>query len=122
DRARGRMLIGDIPRNVLAQRLRSEGIHFNSGAFTIELTIDVPDLVDEFATMYARYAVEEPPGIDDARVVILPPSRWRRYFRKQAMAWAEDLLFERVPIAQAFTLLESALNWGVAASDVSPLV
>src|SRR5438552_1652155 len=116
------MLIGDIPRNVLAQRLRTEGIHLNSGAFTTELCIDIPDLVDEFAAMYARYPDEDPPGIDDARVRILPPSRWRRHFQKQAIAWAEDLLFEPVQAGHAFTMLESALNWGVAASDVSPLV
>ena len=116
------MLIRDIPRNDLAQRLRSEGIHLNSGAFTTELTIEIPNLIDEFATMYARYPVEDPPGIDDARVHIVAPSRWRRHFQRQAMGWAEDIVFERVPVAQAFTLLESALNWGVAASDVSPLV
>jgi len=116
------MLIRDIPRNDLAQRLRSEGIHLNSGAFTTELTIEIPDLVDPFATMYARYPVEDPPGIDDARVRILAPSRWRRHFQRQAMALAEDIVFERVPVAQSYTLLETALNWGVAASDVSPLV
>lgn len=116
------MLIGDIPRTQLALRLRSEGIHLDSGAFTTELWIDCPHLVDEFAEAYARYPVEDPPGIDDARVRIGPPSRWRRYFGRQAAAWAEDIVFDPVELAHAFTLLESALNWGVAATAVSPLV
>jgi HprK-related kinase A len=55
-------------------------------------------------------------------VHVLAPSRWRRYFQRQAIAWAEDMRFEPLQAAHAFTLLESALNWGVAASDVSPLV
>ncbi len=116
------MLIGDLPRDVLAKRLRTDGIHLNTGAFTTELHIDFPGLVDEFADMYARYPIEDPPGIDDARVHLMPPSRWRRHFGKQVMAWAEDMRFDPIQAAHAFTLLESALNWGVAASDVSPLV
>ena len=116
------MLIGDIPRPALARRLRGEGLHLNSGAFTTELRIELPHLVDEFAAMYARYPVEDPPEIDDARVRVAAPSRWHRYFQKQANARAEDILFEPVRADHAFTLMESAMNWAAAASDVSPLV
>src|SRR5437879_13878278 len=112
------MLIGDIPRNVLAQRLRTEGIHLNSGAFTTELCIDLPDLVDEFAAMYARYPVEDPPGIDDARVRILPPSRWRRHFRRQALPSAQGSRFDPIQAGLAAAMLASALRRVIAGSHL----
>ncbi len=116
------MLIGEIPRAALEQRLRGAGLHVNTGAFTTEMRIELPWLIDEFVQMYARYPVEEPPGIDDARIEIAAPSWWHRHFQKQAMAKAGSMVFEPVPADHAFTLLESVLNWAAAGSEVSPLV
>ena len=45
-------------------------IHLDTGAFTTHLRITLAPLVDEFAEMYAPYSVEDPPGIDDARVEV----------------------------------------------------
>jgi hypothetical protein len=116
------VLIGDIPREALEKRLRGVGLHVNSGAFTTELRIELPWLVDEFAQMYARYPVEDPPGIDDATIEIVAPSWWHRHFQRQAMAKAGSVLFDPVRADHAFTLLESVLNWAAAGCEVSPLV
>jgi len=117
------VLIGDISRDILARRLRREGVHLNTGGFTTQLQIELPNLVDEFAEMYAQYPVEDPPGIDDARLRIGPPSLPYRYTNSRAAAWMNwERVFDSVPAERAYTLLESALNWVIASSDVAPLV
>ena len=117
------MLIGHISRDILAQKLRREGVHLNTGAFTTQLQIELPNLVSEFAEMYAQYPVEDPPGIDDARLRIGPPSLLHRYTKARAAAWMNgERVFDSVPATRAYTLLESALNWVIASSDVAPLV
>ena len=117
------MLIRDIRRPELAARLSTDGIHLNTGAFTVRLQIESRALVDEFAEAYALYPVEEPAGIDDASVRIAAPSLLRRILKPQAQVWADgEALFEPIPVHRAFTLVESALNWAIAASDVAPLL
>ena len=115
------MLISDMQRRTLAERLRGDGVHLVTGAFTIRLQIELPRLVDEFADAYARHPVEDPPGIDDAHVRIASPSWLRRTVRPQAQVWADgDKLFMPVPAERAFTLVESGFNWAIAGSDVAP--
>ena len=117
------MLVGELPSAELELRLRGNGLHLTTGAFTTHLTIDVAPLVDEFAAMYADYPIEEPAGIDDFAVRIGSPSLLRRYFRPQVVNWIDDeQLIEPLPLDQALPCLESALNLGVAYLDVSPLV
>ncbi len=117
------MLVDDLPASVLAQRLRGGGIHLDTGAFTTHLQIDIQSLVDEFVQMYAEYPLVEPPGIDDFHVRIAAPSLLRRFLRPQAMSWVDhEQLIEPLPMDQALPCLESALNMGVAYSDMAPLV
>ena len=117
------MLIREISGSTLASRLRVEGIHLVTGAFTIHLHICLPHLVDEFAMMYADYPLEDPPGIDYARVRITTRSLLRRYICPHADAWANgEQPFDPVPAERAYTLLESAFNWVVASDDFAPLL
>ncbi len=112
-----------MSRGILARHLRREGVHLNTGAFTTQLQIELPDLVSEFAEMYAQYPVEDPPGIDDARLRIGPPSRLSRFTNSRAAVWMDgQRVFDSVPTVRAYPLLESALNWAIASSDVAPLV
>lgn len=117
------MLIREIPGATLASRLRGEGVHLVTGAFTIHLQIGLPHLIDEFSLMYADYPVEDPPGIDYARVRIAARSLLRRHVFPQANAWANgETPFDPIPAERAYTLLESAFNWIVASDDLAPLV
>jgi hypothetical protein len=116
------VLIGDIPGHELARRLRREGVHLVTGAVTTHVRAALPRFVAEFADMYADYPVEDPPGIDDARVRIAAPSLLRRYFAPQAKAWLEGKhIFGPVPAHRAFTNFETTLNWSIALSDVAPM-
>lgn len=116
------MLVGDVPRDALARRLRREGVHLNTGAFTTHLYISVAPLVDEFAEMYAQYRLEDPPGIDDAHVHVVAGSVLSRLFKPMAHAMTDTQTMEPVPVGRAFTAMETAFNWGAASSDVAPLI
>jgi HprK-related kinase A len=117
------VLIGDLARADLARRLRSEGIHLVTGAFTTQLSIDVPHLVDEFADMYARYPFEAPPGVDDARLRIAEHRPLRRWLRPHVRTWVNgEPLVGLVPAHRAFTALETSLNWSIVVGGSAPLI
>ena len=116
------MLVGDVPRHDLVRRLRHEGVHLSTGAFTTHLRITFSSLADEFAEMYARYPLEEPPGIDDARVRVTLEGGPLRLGRRMAVAATETKTMEAVPVERAFTAMETALNWSAASSEVAPLI
>ena len=116
------MLVGDLPREALARRLRGEGVHLNTGAFTTHLQIRLRQLVAEFAEMYAPYPLDEPPGIDDAHVRVVPGSLFKRWTNPLALASTDTNVMEPIPVERAFTAMETALNWGAASSDVAPLI
>ncbi len=117
------MLIGEIPLPELVVRLRREGVHLNTGAFTVHLHIEWPSVAREFATMYASYPIEDPPGIDDATVRIGAPSWWRRHIAPLVLARCDGVaLIDPVPVERGFAAVESALNWGLATSGVAPLI
>jgi HprK-related kinase A len=117
------VLIRDIPRAAFIRRLREDGVHVDTGAFTTHLRIELPRLAGEFAEMYGQYPVDDPPQIDDVRLRIAPPSLLGRYLSPSATAWVDDeKLFDPVPVQRAYTLLESGLNWSVATSILAPML
>ncbi len=117
------MIVSDLAPADLARRLRRDGIHLYTGAFTTHLQIDIESLAGEFAQMYADYPLDEPAGIDDFQVRVGPPSLWRRYLRPQVAHWVDnEQIIEPLPLDQAFPCLESGLNMAVAYLDVAPLV
>jgi HprK-related kinase A len=117
------VLIGELSASELAQLLRGPGIHLVTGAFTVHVRAPLTDLAADFAQMYGDFPVDDPPGIDDARIVVGPASFVRRFIAPQARSWIEDTAaFGPVPADRAFTLLETSLNWSVAISDVAPMI
>jgi len=117
------MRVGDLAPRELSARLRGDGLHLVTGAFTTHLRIRLPHLVDEFARMYAQYPIEEPPAIDDFDIEMASPSLLRRIFRPQAQCWVDGAdLMEPMRLDHAYPMLESSLNLAVATGDYLPLV
>jgi HprK-related kinase A len=117
------VLIGEFARDDLVARLRGEGVHLVTGAFTFHLRITLPWLVDEFIAMYADYPVEDPPGIDDAEVRVAAPALWHRGLRGAVQTWVDgEPMFGPIPAERGYTAIESSFNWSLAESDVAPLV
>ncbi len=117
------MLVGDIPENQLARRLRGTGINLSTGALTVRIRSNIQTFVDEFTGIYGGYPIEDPPGIDDGCIDIAFSSRWRRYFRPKAQAYLDGCTyFQPLPGRLAFPMLESMLNWCLAISDCPNLL
>jgi HprK-related kinase A len=116
------VLIGDYPRSSLARDLAQDGLHVVTGAFTFHLRIELPQLVEDFALMYAHFPVESPPGIDDASVRIAPPAL-RRHLFPRVRVWIDgESPFSTVPAHRAYTALESSLNFCIASAPLSMLL
>lgn len=116
------MLIAELPRHELARRLRADGVHLVTGAFTVHVRASLSGFIDEFTDMYGDFPVEDPPGIDDVRLRLEGPSLLRRFVAPQARIWRDGRqLLGKAPAYRAFTLFETALNWSLALSDVAPM-
>jgi len=116
------VLIRDYPLPSLARRLGDEGLHVVTGAFTFHLRIELPELVDDFAAMYAHFPVEDPPGIDDASLRVASPPL-RRHLFPRARIWIDgESPFGTVPARRAYTALESCLNYCIASTPLSMLL
>lgn len=116
------MLIGQCSPARLARQLRGEGLNLDTGAFGTRLRIDVPELIDEFAAVYADYPVFND-DICDFRVRIAAPSPLRRFIRPQVTSWIDGVQhIEPLPAQHSLPCLESSLNLAVALHDVAPLV
>lgn len=116
------MLIGEYPRSSLARDLRRDGLHVVTGAFTFHLQLELPQLIDDFALMYANFSIESPPGIDDVSVRVAPPAL-RRHLFPQAQVWIDgESPFKPIPAQRAFTALESCMNYCIASTSLSMLL
>jgi HprK-related kinase A len=117
------VLIGELSRRDLARRLRGDGVHLITGAFTSRVRASLPHFVDEFAAMYADYGIEDPPGIDDVRLQVAAPSWPRRFIAPQVMVCVDSgPTFGPLPAYRAYTTFETSLNWGAALSDIAPMI
>ena len=117
------MLIGELSGRDLAKRLRSDGVHLITGAFTTRIRACLPTFVRDFAAMYADYPMDVPPGIDDVRLRIAIPA-WPPWFVSPQAQLCVDAgpTFAPVPADRAFTVFETSLNWGAALSDIAPMI
>lgn len=117
------MRVGEVPSAALAGRLSRQGLRLDTGAFSVELRIEHPEVADAFAALYADHRFEDDPGIDDFRLRIAPTTLWRRLFRPQLQAYIDgEKPFQPMPARAGIAMLESALNWCVAVNVCRYLV
>ncbi|MET0164150.1 MAG: HprK-related kinase A [Vicinamibacterales bacterium] len=114
------MLIREFSKQELTRRLRETGVHLVTGAFTIHVRASLPQFAAEFAHMYRDYPIDEPPGIDDARLAIEPTLM--SFGQKARSLINGNPAFRPVPADRAYTLFETALNWSVALTDIAPMI
>jgi HprK-related kinase A len=116
------LLIGQLDREELALRLR-DGVDLDTGAFTSRLRFTLSGLVDDFARMYASYAIGDAPGIVDARVRVVARHPWRAPLRPLAQAWVNgEPLTASVPVERAYVVLETSFNFSVVVGGLAPLI
>ena len=110
------MILRELATPALSELLSTSGISLDTGSFRTHLRTDVEELVEEIAAQYGGFPTETEPAICDFFLRISPPSRLRRYVRKNVRAYVdEEDPFEPMRRDLAYPLFESALNWCIAA-------
>ena len=110
------MRIRDIPRADLDRYLSTGGLDLCLGPFVMRLKLAYGALREAFADVYGA-CLAAPPGeeITDFHVRIDAPSRWRHWFRPQAIADIDSPApFVPLPARLAPLMLEQGMNWCVA--------
>lgn len=112
------MKVGELARRDLADRLRRPGLDLDTGAFVVRVETPIADLVDEVASLYRDFPVDEAGGLADFHVTVLRPAGLlgiRRWWRRQAaVILDEDRPFEPLPADMAVPMLEWSINWCAA--------
>lgn len=110
------MKLSELPGDALRARLRSSGIAIRSGPFCFRAISSIPDIESGLRLLYADYPVCDDDSFVDFTVVLERAGGLRRWIRPQVRFQQDGFHpFEPLPLAQAYPLLEWALNWCVAA-------
>jgi len=117
------VLIETLSESDLDRLLRDEGVHLDTGAWTVHLRLRVPGLPRHIAEMYGAYSIAEPNTIADASVSLEQKRSWPNFTRSHIKVQIDEQRnFDAVSTDVAYATFESALNWSMALSDVAPLL
>ncbi|HOX69877.1 MAG TPA: HprK-related kinase A [Burkholderiaceae bacterium] len=98
-----------------AQSLRSGGLLLQTGPFTFRIRSPHAGVARNFNLLYANHASLAQSAPVDFDVQISDGAAWRRYWRRQAcFVFDGRAVFEPLPAAHAFALLEWAMNWCIS--------
>src|SRR5207237_9446853 len=109
------MIVGDLPTDDLARRLRSNGLRVRTGPIVNRIQSRLPRVAQGVALHYAEHPLEDPDGFADFHVRLASPRSVRRWLRPQAVFQFDGARpFLPLPADQAFPMLEWGLNWCVS--------
>ena len=109
------MNIASLSRSELVRRLRGDGLHLQTGPFSLAVHSDIARLGDDIALLYADYALTDPDQFVDFRVRLRAPSGVRRWIRPQILFEFDGTMpFAPLPGNQVFPMLEWGLNWCIS--------
>lgn len=109
------MLVGDLSRPELEERLAGDGLTIQFGPFNLTIRSNLRSFAAIAHPLYGPYPVPEADAISDFHVQISAPLGLRRWVRRQA-SFGVDGQFPFAPYAveHAFPALEWGINWCVA--------
>ncbi len=109
------MIVGDLSRRELANRLAGTGLGLRFGPFNLTIRSDLTSFASLAHTLYAPYPLPEAGEMTDFHVGIRRPRGMRRWLRRQA-CFTIDGQFPFAPytVEHAFPALEWGINWCVA--------
>lgn len=100
----------------VAARLRGEGLRIRTGPFGFCLRSPVPAVAEGLLRLYDHMPLLGPAELADFTVSVLPGRGLRRWVRPQAcFEFDGQRIFEPLPEAHAYALLEWAMNWCISA-------
>ncbi len=108
--------LGSLSATELRRRLRGDGVRIQTGPFVFCLRSALPEVADGVARLYDHTPLLGPGQYADFTVSLLPGQGLRRWIRPQAcFNFDGQRIFEPLPQAHAYALLEWAMNWCVSA-------
>ncbi len=109
------MRLADLGPCELATRARQGKLVIQTGPFSFRLQSPHALLCEGLALLYADYPVADPSAFADFQVVIGHGAGMRRWVRPQSVfSFDGHRVFEPLPAAHAYPLLEWAMNWSIS--------
>lgn len=109
------MIVGDLSRRELANRLAGTGLGLRFGPFNLTIRSDLTSFASLAHSLYAPYPLPEAEEMTDFHVGIRRPRGMRRWLRRQACFTIDGQSpFAPYTVEHAFPALEWGINWCVA--------
>ncbi len=109
------MLLAALGAAELSRRARQGSLVIQTGPFHFRLQSPHALLCEGLCLLYADHPVAEPSSFADFRVVIGHGAGLRRWVRPQSVfEFDGHRVFEPLPAAHAYPLLEWAMNWSIS--------
>ncbi|MEF8699367.1 MAG: HprK-related kinase A [Candidatus Accumulibacter sp. UW26] len=109
------MIVGDLARRELEQRLNGSGLGIQFGPFNLRIRSNLASFAALAHQLYAPYPMLEAEAISDFHVAIASPPGLRRWWRRQASFTLDGRSpFAPYTVEHAFPALEWGINWCVA--------
>lgn len=110
------MKLGDLSEAGLRQQLRGAGLVVVTGPFSFRLTSPFESVAEGVSLLYAPYELGPTDGFADYAVHIGHGAGLRRWIKPQSrFLFDGQPVFEPLPAAHAYPLLEWAMNWCISA-------
>jgi HprK-related kinase A len=109
------LTVSSLSRQQLRARLAHGGLRLQTGAFVACVTSPISHVADGIGLLYGDYPLRAPGDFADFYLNLKPARGLRRWLRPQVEFDHDGLKpFQPLPLAQAFSMFEWALNWCVS--------
>lgn len=109
------LTVASLSRAELGARLARDGIVLQTGGFLVHIQSPLPAVADGVALMYRDYPLHAADAFAHFHLQLVRPASLRRWYRPQVyMLFDGEPVFQPLPLAHAFPMLEWGLNWCVA--------
>ena len=109
------MNISELTASDFEDRLKKDGIWFQTGIFSICLKTTITPVVQEVRSLYVDYPLIDSASFADFHISLDHPQNLRRWFKPQVLFLFDGKApFQPMPADQAFPILEWGLNWCVS--------
>lgn len=109
------MIISQLDFSELAARLRGSGLRIRTGSINFRIISSLPSIAQGIHLLYPDYPLVEEDAFIDFTVEVNKATGMRRWLRPQVKFTYEGVEpFGALPVAQAFPMLEWAMNWCIS--------
>ncbi|MDQ2779390.1 MAG: HprK-related kinase A [Pseudomonadota bacterium] len=116
------MKLRELDRAEVGRRLRTRGLGLRTGPFAFRIRADSLLVLDGLRLLYAEHPLLENDAFADFQVDLIEARGPRRWWRPQVnFVFDGQRPFSPLPAAQAYALLEWAMNWCISSQVHSNL-